>query len=194
LRYTNGMRERILSNWWLFLARGILALLLGILVPFFPVAAILTIAILFGVYALLDGSLALVSAARMSHTDGRWIWLIVEGVVGVAAGAYVLLAPGIAILALVWLIAIWAVATGILALGSAFNVRRHMADEIFWVLGAIVSIVFGLAVFLAPAIGAWMLIYLLSIYAIIAGIVSIMFAMRLRNAQRTTPGATTASI
>jgi uncharacterized membrane protein HdeD (DUF308 family) len=184
------MRDRISTNWWLFLARGILALVLGILVPFFPIAAILTIAVLFGVYALLDGSLALVSAARMSRDDGRWIWLIAEGIVGVAAGAYVLLAPGIAILALVWLVGIWAVITGILALGSAFTIRRHMAHEIFWLLGAIVSIVFGFAVFFAPAIGAWMLIYFLSIYAIVAGIVSITFALRLRNAQSTTTAAT----
>ncbi len=175
------MMQRIGTHWWLFLIRGILALALGFALPFFPVGALFTIVILFGFYAIFDGVVALVSAFRMTHTDGRWVWLTVEGIVGLVAGAYALFNPGVAILALSWLLGAWALITGILALGSAFTVRRHVANEIFWVIGAIISIVFGIGVFFAPAIGAWALIYFLSLYAIVAGFIFIGLAMRLRR-------------
>jgi uncharacterized membrane protein HdeD (DUF308 family) len=178
------MREHIASHWWLFLVRGILALGLGLALPFFPFAALIAIAILFGVYATLDGIVSLVAAFRMSHTDGRWVWLTVEGIIGLVAGAYALFQPAVAILALSWLLGAWALVTGVLALGSALSVRRHIENEIFWILGAIVSIVFGIAVFFAPAVGAWALIYLFSFYAIAAGVIFIGFAMRLRRIHR----------
>jgi len=187
------MIERIGTHWWLFLIRGILALAFGFALPFFPVAALFAIAILFGFYAILDGIVALYSAFRMTHTDGRWVWLTVEGLIGLAAGAYALAMPGVAILALSWLLGAWALITGILALGSAFTVRRHVANEIFWVIGAIVSIVFGIGVFFAPAIGAWALIYFLSFYAIVAGFIFVSLALRLRKVHGTPPGSTTAA-
>jgi uncharacterized membrane protein HdeD (DUF308 family) len=181
------MIDRIGTHWWLFLIRGILALAFGFALPFFPLAALFTIAILFGFYAILDGIVASYAAFRMSHTDGRWVWLTIEGIIGLAAGTYALFAPGVAILALAWLLGAWALVTGILALGSAFTVRRHVANEIFWVLGALVSIVFGIGVFFAPAIGAWALIYFLSFYAIVAGFIFISLAMRLRGVRAAKP-------
>ncbi len=184
------MLHRIGTHWWLFLIRGILALALGVALPFFPIAALITIVILFGFYAIVDGIVALVSAFRMTHTDGRWVWLTVEGIVGLAAGAYALFNPGVAILALSWLLGAWALITGVLALGSAFTVRRHVANEVFWVIGAIVSIVFGIGVFFAPAIGAWALIYFLSFYAIVAGVIFVSLALRLRRLSDAPPAGT----
>lgn len=187
------MIERIGTHWWLFLIRGILALAFGFALPFFPVAALFTIAILFGFYAILDGVVSLYAAFKMTHTNGRWVWLTIEGIIGLAAGAYALFMPGVAILALSWLLGAWLLVTGFAALGSAFTVRRHVANEMFWLLGAIVSIVFGVAIFFTPILGAWALIYGLSLYAIVAGFIFISLAMRLRSIHEKPPGSTTAA-
>lgn len=189
--YDGAMRERLTSHWWLFLVRGILALALGIAVPFFPGAALFTIAILFGVYAILDGIAALYAAFRMTHADGRWGWLFVEGIAGLAAGGYALVFPGAAVFALAWLLGAWALITGILALGSAFSARRHLGNEWLWALTGALSIVFGIAVFFAPALGVIALIYFFSFYAIVAGVLFIGLALRLRHLAHPTSGGST---
>ncbi|MGB8264821.1 MAG: HdeD family acid-resistance protein [Candidatus Velthaea sp.] len=184
------MREQLASHWWLFLVRGILALALGLTVPFFPVAALITVALLFGAYAFVDGVVALIAAFRMSQAGGRWGWLIVEGIVGILVGAYVFFDPAAAILALSWLLGAWALVTGVMALGSAFSARRHVPNEWLWALGGILSIVFGIFVFFAPALGAWAIIYLISFYAILAGIIFIGLAFRLRGLGHKPPSQT----
>ena len=88
------MVDRLVSHWWLFLIRGLLALAFGIALLAFPLAGLFVIAILFGAYAFVDGVLALVAATRMRHTGGSWGWLLLEGVVGIVAGICAALWPG----------------------------------------------------------------------------------------------------
>ncbi len=180
------MIDRLASHWWLFLIRGILALALGILAPLFPGAALLTIAILFGAYAFVDGIVAIWTATRLNHADSRWIWLLVEGVLGILVGIYCALLPGSAALTLAFLLGAWAIVTGVLALASAFSARRHVPNEWLWVLTGIVSVLFGIAVFFAPVLGLLALVWMLSVYALLAGIFFIGLAFRLRGAGRRT--------
>jgi uncharacterized membrane protein HdeD (DUF308 family) len=183
------MLDRIVSHWWLFLIRGLLALVLGIALLAFPAAGLWTIAILFGAYAFVDGVFALVTAVRMSHADRRWLWLVLEGIVGIAAGICAALWPGIAVITLALLLGAWAIVTGILAIASAFSAREHLPNEWLWVLSGIVSVIFGFAIFWSPAFGLFALLWMVSFYAILAGVIMIGLAFRLRRAHQA--GATT---
>jgi uncharacterized membrane protein HdeD (DUF308 family) len=178
------MVERLSTHWWLFLIRGILALALGILAPLFPAAALFGIAILFGAYAFVDGIVAIWTATRLNHADGRWLWLLLEGLLGIVVGIYCALLPGSAALTLGLLLGFWAVFTGALAIGSAFSARRHVRNEWLWVLSGIVSVLFGIAIFFAPALGLLALVWMLSVYALLAGIFFIGLALRLRGMSR----------
>ncbi len=183
------MLARLASYWWIFLIRGILALALGCAIPFFPGAAIFAIAILFGAYAFVDGIVAIGAAVRMNHAEGRWIWLLVEGVLGVVAGVITFFWPLITIVALAYLVGFWFVLTGVVAIGTAMQVRGHLANEIFMILVGFLSIFAGVVIFFTPGWGVFALLWTVGIYAILAGIFFIGLAFRLRAAGRRLGGA-----
>ncbi len=175
------MLDRLVSHWWLFLIRGLLALAFGIALLAFPVAGLWVIAILFGAYAFVDGILALVAATRMRHAGGRWGWLLLEGVVGIVAGICAALWPGLAVLTLAVLLGAWAIVTGVLAIASALTARLHVPGELLWLLSGVVSVIFGIAIFWSPAFGLFALVWMVSFYAIVAGVLLIGLALRLRR-------------
>jgi len=175
------MIARLSSHWWLFLIRGILALILGILMPLFPGAAIYTLAILFGAYAFVDGIVAVAAAVRSNHADGNWIWLLVEGVLGIIVGVITFFYPGITALWLVYLFAAWALLSGILAIATAIRVRQSVANEILMILFGALSIVAGIVIFFVPAAGVIAIAWTIGVYAFLAGIFLIGLAFRLRR-------------
>jgi uncharacterized membrane protein HdeD (DUF308 family) len=152
------MIARIASHWWLFLIRGLLALALGLLIPWFPGAAIFAVAIVFGAFCFADGIVAIFTAVRMQHADSAWGWLLVA-----------------------YLLGAWALVTGLLGIGSAIRLRRTVPNEWLWLLGSALSVVFGLVVFAAPLYGLLVIIWMISIYAIFAGVFFIGLAFRLRG-------------
>jgi uncharacterized membrane protein HdeD (DUF308 family) len=175
------MIERVASHWWLFLIRGLLALAIGVAAPFFPIATLYAITILFGAYAFIDGAFALVTAFRVRHENHRWIWLIVEGVIGIGVGLYVFAVPAAGLFALVLLLGFWAVFTGAFEVASAFNMRVHVPNEWLWIIIGALSIVFGVFVFFAPIFGLFALLWMFSIYFVVTGIALIALAFRLRS-------------
>lgn len=183
------MIARLASHWWLFLIRGILALALGIAFPFFPGAAIFTLAVLFGAYAFVDGIVAITAALRMNHAEANWWWLVLEGVLGIVVGVLTFFYPGITALWLVYVFGAWAVLTGVLAVVTAFRVRTAIANEILMILLGVVSVVAGVVIFLYPIYGVLALVWTVSIYAILAGIFLIGFAFRLRGLRIPASGA-----
>ena len=175
------MIARITSHWWLFLIRGILALALGLAMPWFPGAAIFAIAIVFGAYAFVDGVVAIMAAVRMNHAEGNWPWLIVEGIVGIAVGVITFFAPLATIVALAYLVGAWFVVTGVASLATALRMRGHLAGEIFLIVISFLSIFAGIVVFFTPAWGVFALVVTIGAYAIITGLVFIGLAFRLRK-------------
>lgn len=182
------MLQQVSSQWWILLLRGLLAIALGVAALLFPAAMALAIALLFGAYALIDGIIAIVASLRMAHPDGHWWWLLVEGIIGVVFGAAALVWPAISLLALVFLMAFWALATGVTAITTAWRLRTVVRGEWLWIVGGILSIVFGVAVLLAPGFGALALVLIFAWYAIFFGIAFVGIAFRLRS-HRTTSAA-----
>jgi uncharacterized membrane protein HdeD (DUF308 family) len=178
------MLDRLVSHWWLFLIRGLLALAFGIAVLAYPLAGLFTIAILFAAYAFADGIVALIAAVRMQHSGGTWGWLLFEGLIGILAGICAAIYPGLAVYTLAILFGAWAIITGVLAIASAFSARQHIPNEWLWVLSGIVSVIFGIAVFWSPSFGLFALVWMVGFYAILAGVLLIGFAFRLRGLQK----------
>jgi len=175
------MEFALSRNWWLLVVRGVLAVLFGVMALLWPGLTFLVLVLFFGAYALLDGIAALVSAVSGHHGRDRWWALLFEGIVGIAAGGITLFWPGITELALLAVIAFWAMATGIFEILTAIRLRRQMEGE--WTLGlaGALSFVFGALVVLMPRAGALALVWLIAAYAILFGVLLIALGFQLRN-------------
>jgi uncharacterized membrane protein HdeD (DUF308 family) len=169
------------ANWQALALRGLAALLFGLVVLFWPGLVLAVLALLFGLYAAIDGAITLVPALRASDQGARRWLPLTEGAVGVIAGFVAIFWPGLTLNGLVYVIVGWAVATGTLKILTAILLRAEVENG--WLLagsGAL-SVLFGILLavlagsdvpFLAPLIGA---------FAVVVGLALIVFAFRLRE-------------
>ncbi|MFO0574530.1 MAG: HdeD family acid-resistance protein [Polyangia bacterium] len=170
--------SNLLSPGWRALAlRGALSIVFGVLALIWPGLTLATLVLLFGAYSLADGAFAIVAALRRHARS----WpLVVEGAVGIAAGLGAFLWPGLTALALVYLIAAWAVVTGALEIAAAVRLRRVIQGEWLLALSGVASIALGLLLMARPGLGALALVGLLAAYAIVFGGLLLGLALRLR--------------
>ena len=178
------MTSSLSRNWWILALRGLAAVVFGILAFIWPAVTVTILVLFFGAYALWDGIFALIGAFR-TEGDRRWP-LVLEGLVGIAAGLFAFFWPGPAALALLYLIGAWAVITGVFEIIAAIRLRREIEGELLLLISGVLSLLFGVALFIWPAAGALAVIWMIASYAILFGILLIVlgFRLRARNEQR----------
>jgi len=174
------MLHALAKNWWLLLLRGIAAIVFGVLAFAWPGLTLLTLILFYGAFALVDGVLAIVAAISGGAPGSRW-WLAIVGLVGIAAGLLTFLMPGVSALVLLFFIAGWAIATGVLQIIGAIQLRKEIDNEWMLILGGVLSVLFGVGMMLAPGAGALALVWVIGIYAVITGVVLVALALRLKK-------------
>lgn len=188
---TSPLVHLLARNWWAMLIRGIVAVIFGILAYLWPGATWVAIAILFGAYALADGIFAIVATVRAAETQQRWWPFLIEGIVGIVIAAITFYDVRITIFALYFTIAAWAFLTGIFEIVAAIELRKHLANEFWLILGGIASIAFAVLMIWFPLAGFLAITWLIAAYAIVFGIMMIALAFRLRSHLPAAPTATT---
>jgi uncharacterized membrane protein HdeD (DUF308 family) len=168
-------------NWWVWLIRGIVAIVFGVMAVLWPLGAILAFGILFGAYALVDGVMAIIATIRAIETHQRWWPLLFEGLAGMAIAAITFWDVGATLFAVYLVIAAWALVTGVLEIIAAIQLRKRIANEIWLIAGGIASIIFGALLLWRPLAGALALTWIVGIYAVFFGCVMIGFSFRLRG-------------
>src|SRR5258705_3239699 len=146
--------DMLSGNWWLVALRGVAGILFGLCTLVAPGISLAALVLLYGAYAFADGLLAIVSAVRRRGAGHRWGLLLVEGLVGIAAGVLTVIWPGITALALLYLIAAWALVTGVLEIAAAIRLRKIISDEWLLALSGVASVVFAVVLMLFPGAGA----------------------------------------
>lgn len=169
------------KNWWIVALRGVAAILFGILTAIVPGLSLAALVMLFGAYALIEGGFNIIAAVRGATGDRPWWALLLEGLVSVAAGVIAFVMPGLTALALVYLIAAWAVLTGVLEIAAAVRLRKHITGEWWLALTGVLSIAFGVLVSLYPGAGALVMVLWIGAYAIIFGVLLLIVAFKLRR-------------
>ncbi len=153
----------------MFLFRGIAAILFGVLTLVLPKLSLTVLVFLFGLFAVISGITA-VAAALRNHEEHGWGLLLFEGILGILAGAGALIWPGITALAFLYLLAAWAILTGILELIAPLSYPMSFGRALLMVLIGLVSIVFGVLIAFQPAAGLLAVVWLIGLYAILVGI------------------------
>ncbi len=185
------MLPLLARNWSLILLRGICAVLFGILAFAWPGVTLLTLVTLYGVYAAMDGIFSIGAAIRGGTCAPRW-WLALVGVISLGAAIAAFVYPGMTAMLLVMFIGSWAIAHGIFEIIGAIQIRKEIEGEWLLILHGAVSVLFGLVLLFQPGKGALALVWLIAMYAIFAGFLLIILALRLRRylPSPTTEGAT----
>jgi uncharacterized membrane protein HdeD (DUF308 family) len=179
-------------NWWVFVLRGVVAILFGVLAFTRPGITLEVLVLLFAFWALFDGVLALIGSVGAAEAHEPWWPLVLIGLLGVAAGLVTLRWPGITALALLFVIAYWSIFRGILEIAAAVRMRNLIPGEWWFILGGIASIAFGVLLIMNPGSGLLAVIWLVGIYAVIFGISLLMLGFRLKGLAGELPAATPA--
>ena len=182
--YTSLNVSMMVARWWVLVLRGSVAILFGALTILAPGISLLTLAVLWGAFALVDGLFNLILAARGARTGRRWGWLLFQGIVSVVAGSLTFVWPGIAVLVLLTLIAIWAVLTGIAEIAVAIRLRREIHGEWLLATSGLVSIVLGVLLLSFPGSGALAVAWMIGVYAMVFGALLIGLGLRLNHWRR----------
>jgi len=168
------------KSWWLVLLRGIFAILFGLLAFVWPGLTLVALVLLYGIYAMADGAVALYAALAGGGPVSRW-WLLFAGLLGLAVGVITLAWPGITALALLVCIAVWALVRGVFEIVSAIQLRKVIDNEWWLVASGVLSVLFGLVVLMAPGAGAIALVWVIGAYSIAFGCLLVALALRLKN-------------
>jgi uncharacterized membrane protein HdeD (DUF308 family) len=175
------MLSMLSENWWVLALRGLLAVLFGFAALVLPLGTLEAVGRLFGAYAILEGALVVLIGMRGTQYRGAFLS---EGAFGIVAGLVALAWPGVTALVLLYVIAIWAILSGIAEIIAAVALRREIEGEWILFLVGVLSVVLGVAMAVLPSVGVLSLIWLVGLYALAVGVAMIVLAFRVRDVRR----------
>lgn len=173
-----GPSSILARSWWVVGLRGVAALIFGVLAFLMPGITLLSLVLLFAAYLIVDAVLAIVAGIRAIRHHQRWWSLLLEGVLDAAAAVAALMWPGLTALVLVWIVAAWAIFTGVtgLMVGAVLPAAH---GRVLQALSAAVSIALGVLMIAMPLVGLLALVYWIAAYAVLFGILQLALSARL---------------
>jgi uncharacterized membrane protein HdeD (DUF308 family) len=172
------------SRWGWVVARGVIAVVFGLIAFSRPGALGFSMVLVFGCYAFAAGIATVIAAARTGRAGESWGALLLDGLLSIGVGVIALLWPASTALAFVWIIGAWAIVTGALEIASAIKLRRIIEHEWLLAIAGVLSIAFGALMFYSPLAGGLAVVWWLGAYALLFGVMMIVLGFRLRGLQR----------
>jgi uncharacterized membrane protein HdeD (DUF308 family) len=177
-----NLAETLARNWWVLLLRGVIAITFGCATFAAPGLTLASLVLLFGAFCLADGLTAAWTAlSGRQHEENRWL-LLIGGLVGVGVGLITIFQPAVTALALLFYIATWAIATGVVQLLAAVRLRQEIANEWLLALAGVASVAFGALLLARPGAGALAALRLIGGYSFVLGILLVALALEVRAA------------
>jgi uncharacterized membrane protein HdeD (DUF308 family) len=168
-------------GWWLLLLRGLAAITFGVLTWLLPGISLASLVLLFGAYCLADGILGSWTAIAGRHEHEHWWVLLLNGLLGIGIGIMTFLVPSLTALALLYYIAIWAIATGVLEIVAGVRLHGELEGDWWLVIAGLASIAFGFLLAAQPGAGALSVLWLIASYAVLFGVVLVILALKVRR-------------
>ena len=169
------------ENWSALLARGIVAILFGLLTWIMPGVTLAALVLLFGFYTLVDGVIGFWLAIKGRKENEHWWALLLWAFCSIAVGILTFFAPGVTEIVLLLYVAAWAIVTGVLEIISGIRLRKEIKGEWMFILAGLASVIFGVIMMAQPAVGALALLWMIAAYAIFFGCMLIMLAFKVRS-------------
>jgi uncharacterized membrane protein HdeD (DUF308 family) len=175
------MLRTLAQNWWAIVLRGVCAVLFGVGAFVWPGITLAVLILLYGAYALIEGVLA-VAWALVGRREGAFPWgILLAGLAGVVVGVVTFFYPGLTALALLYVIAAWAIVRGIFEIVAAIHLRKELENEWLLALSGLLSVVLGVFLFMAPGAGALAVLWWIGAFSIVFGVLTIILGFRLKG-------------
>ena len=172
------------GHWWALAIRGAIAIIFGLAALLRPDIALEALILLFGAYLTMSAQFEATIVGVFGGTCGgtpRWL-LLIEGIAGILAGIIAFVLPGVTAIVFLYIIAAWAVITGVSEIATAIRLRQEIRGEWALIIGGALSILFGvLLAIIGPVAGLLSLIWLIGIYAVAFGILMLITAFQVRG-------------
>ncbi|MBB6351319.1 HdeD family acid-resistance protein [Nonomuraea muscovyensis] len=171
--------EQLARVWWMVLIRGIAAIIFGILALIWPAITLLVLVIFFGAYALVNGFFTLFSGFR--HDAKSRAWLIISGIVSILAGIIAFVWPGITSLALLYVVAFWAIFSGVSEIVAGIQMRKVIENEWVLIVAGALSVIFGILLLIWPGAGLLTLVWLVGVFAVLYGVAMVVLSFKVKK-------------
>jgi uncharacterized membrane protein HdeD (DUF308 family) len=178
-------------GWKLLVARGVLGIVFGVVAMIWPVGTAITLALLWGIWALVDGIGSIAQAFRKDAT-GK-VWLIVMGVISLIAAFFAIFRPVVTIVALTWILGIWLIVRGILELIGAFSSTIQLPRWLL-IVGGLLSIVIGVLFVANPGTSAVVIAVWIGLLALLWGVVFVGIGLVVRSHLKKLDGTGSSSL
>jgi uncharacterized membrane protein HdeD (DUF308 family) len=172
-------------TWGELLFGGIIALLFGIIASVWPGRTLMTIMVFFGVFILIEGIITVVISIMRRADYERWWLTLIGGIIGILIGVITVVHPFGTTIFLLYMVAIWALITGVISIVTAIRLRREIRREWILILSGIVAVIFSIFIFARPAAAAVTIMWIISAFAVLFGILLIVLAIRIRSVLKT---------
>jgi uncharacterized membrane protein HdeD (DUF308 family) len=182
MQAASAMFRDLTDHWWVWLVRGILAIVLAVLAFAQPGATLEAFTLLLGAYFVIDGVISFVHGlGQQPEGQSRWP-LLIWGVVAILAGVSIFARPLVAsALALTLVVGVWAIVVGVMEIVAGIRLREEIDSEWWLILAGIASIVFGVLIWINPLAGALSIAYLIGLWALLVGVFDIILGMRIKG-------------
>jgi uncharacterized membrane protein HdeD (DUF308 family) len=184
MQAASALFRDLTDHWWVWLVRGILAIILAVLAFAQPGATLEAFTLLLGAYFVIDGVISFVHGlGQQPEGQSRWP-LLIWGVVAILAGVSIFARPLVAsVLALTLVVGFWAIVIGVMEIVAGIRLREEIDSEWWLILAGTASIVFGVLIWINPLAGALSIAYLIGIWALLVGVCDLILGLRIKGLQ-----------
>ena len=175
------MVHLLAKNWWTFVLRGVLLAVLGILALASPGITAATLIFWIAMFLFVEGILTLLGVI-MAWKEREEKWLhVLEGVLTIILGVIMFRAPELALFFAVLYVGIWSIMSGVARIAMAIQLRKEISGEFWMALGGAISVLFGILIIAQPGVGAATLMWMLGLFALLVGIILIVFGFKVKK-------------
>jgi uncharacterized membrane protein HdeD (DUF308 family) len=174
-RFTNVTGTQLKKWRWAIGLQGLASVVFGVVILIWPELSVYALTIVFGIYTLATGITAFVAAFSSQLKEERGS-LILSGLLGIVVGIVVLAWPSISALALLYVIGVYAVLLGVLAIVASLRLPLDGRETGLMILNGLVAILFGIVIFAKPGAGALAVLALIAAFALVVGVTELVVA------------------